>query len=410
MPPLKILVADDEPIARKVLTAFLEKEKYEVVIVKDGVEALRLLLAPDAPSIAILDWMMPGLSGLQVCTRLRSASLKIRPYVMMVSAKAAKPDITAALDAGADDYISKPFNPGELMARMRVARRTIDYQLDLQKHIGKLESLAQRYNLLGEIVALHGGRGRADAAAQIAAEEASSKLTPPGVIPVEKVNAIMVRTIAELGLGKAAPAQIEQDEAYHPLAFTAWGGLILLKDQIWIDLLLELDAAAAGMIFHKMLKRVPSSDRETLDFLAETHTIVCAAFRAELQAKGAEVLSPLLSRALRTGDAHHRVLPVPKERETFTYGMSGGALRLTIVRGHDCVESKTAGQLHDGDILAEPFPPPEVSDIPLLSQGMILNDRFIEKLSVMAESELKTLLVPVLQLPPVASYFVKDGS
>jgi sigma-B regulation protein RsbU (phosphoserine phosphatase) len=409
MQPLKILVADDEPIARKVLTAFLEKEKYEVVIVQDGVTALRLLLEPDAPSIAILDWMMPGLSGLQVCTRLRSASLKIRPYVMMVSAKAAKPDITAALDAGADDYISKPFNPGELMARMRVARRTIDYQLDLQKHIGKLESLAQRYNLLGEIVALHGGRGRADAAAQIAAEEASAKLTP-GAIPVETVNGIMVRTIGELGLGKATPAQIEQDETYHPAAFTAWGGLILLKDEMWIDLLLELDGPAAGMIFQKMLKRVSSSDRETLDFLAETHTIVCAAFRAELQAKGAEVLSPLLSRALRTGDAHHRVLPVPKEHETFTYGMTGGALRLTIVRRSGCVELKTAGQLHDADILAEPFPPPEVSDIPLLSQGMILNDRFIEKLSVLAESELKTLLVPVLQLSPVAAYFITNGA
>lgn len=407
MPPLKILVADDEPIAQKVLTAFLEKEKYEVVIVQDGVSALKLLLEPNAPSIAILDWMMPGLSGLQVCTRLRSANLKIRPYVMMVSAKAGKPDITAALDAGADDYISKPFNPGELMARMRVARRTIDYQLDLQKHIGKLESLAQRYNLLGEIVALHGGRTRASAAAP--ANSDTSPPMQPGAMSAEKVNAIMVRTIGELGLGKASPAQIDQGDTHHAAAFTAWGGLIMLKEQVWIDFLLELDGPAAGTIFQKMLKRVPASDREVLDFLAETHTIVCAAFRAELQAKNAEVLAPLLSKALRTGDAHHRVLPVPRDRETFTYAMAGCALRLTIVRRSGCVELKTAGQLHDADILAEPFPPPEVSDIPLLSTGMVLNDRFIEKLSVLAESELKTLLVPVLQLSPVAAYFMKDG-
>jgi sigma-B regulation protein RsbU (phosphoserine phosphatase) len=408
MQPLKILVADDEPIAQKVLTAFLEKEKYQVIIVQDGVTALKLLLAPDAPSIAILDWMMPGLSGLQVCTRLRSASLKIRPYVMMVSAKAGKPDITAALDAGADDYIAKPFNPGELLARMRVARRTIEYQLDLQKHIGKLESLAQRYNLLGEISALHGGRARAEAAAQLAVEEESAA-HPPGVMTVERVDAVMVRTIAQLGLGKAVPSQIEQSEIFHATAFTTWGGLILLKEQIWMDLLLELDGPAAGMVFQKMLARAPASDLELLDFLAETHTIICAAFRAELQAKGAEVISPLLSRALRTGEAHHRLVPVPKDRETHTYAMSGCAIRLTITRRSGCIELKTAGQLHTADILAEPFPPPEVSDIPLLSQGMVLNDRFIEKLSVMAESELKTLLVPVLQLSPIAAYFMKEG-
>lgn len=408
MPPLKILVADDEPVAQRVLTAFLEKEKYQVVIVQDGLSALKLLLGPDAPHIAILDWMMPGLSGLQVCTRLRSASLKSRPYIMMVSAKAGKPDIAAALDAGADDYISKPFNPGELMARMRVARRTIDYQLDMQKHIAKLESLAQRYNLLGEIAALHGARARTTAETAPAPETVAQQL--PGTISSEKVDAIMVRTIGELGLGKASPAQIDHGDTHHAAAFTAWGGVILIKDQVWVDFLLELDAAAASTIFQKILKRVPGSDRETLDFLAETHGIICAAFRAELGAKGGEVLSPLLSKALRTGEAHHRVLPVPKDRETRTYAMPGCAVRLTIVRNTGCVELKTAGQLHDADILAEPFPPPEVSDIPLLSTGMVLNDRFIEKLSTMAGSELKTLLVPVLQLSPVASYFVKDSS
>ena len=101
-------------------------------------------------------------------------------------------------------------------------------------------------------------------------------------------------------------------------------------------------------------------------------------------------------------------MPVPHERETRTYALPGFALRVTLVRHPGCVEMKTAGQLGESDILAEPFPPPEVSDLPLLSQGVILSDRFIDKLSSLAESELKTLLVPVFQLTPLASYFLKD--
>ncbi len=404
MPPLKILVADDEPVARKVLTAFLEKEKYVVVIAEDGNAALKTMLAPDAPPIAILDWMMPGSSGLQVCSRIRAANPKFRPYVMMVSAKTGKHEVTSALDAGADDYVSKPFNPGELLARLRVARRLIDHQLDLQAHIAQLELLAQRYNLLGEIVAVHGAKSRA-AVAAATTEPASAPVPGP---TTDRIDAIMQRTFADVGLGKAAIANLEPTPTHRAAAFTAWTGLVFTKEQIWLDLLLEVDQPTAAQMFQRMLKRPAASVRETLDFLAETHTIISAAFKADFQANGVEILTPILSRALRTGEAHHRVLPVPPERETRTYALPGFAVRLTIVRHPGCVDLKTAGELGDSDILAEPFPPPEVSDLPLLSQGVVLNDRFIEKLSVLAESELKTLLVPVFRMTPLAKYFLND--
>lgn len=399
----KILIADDEPVARRVLTGFLEKEKYKVIVADDGTNALKILMAPDAPSIAILDWMMPGLSGFQVCARLRTAKLKIRPYVMMVSSKSGKGDITAALDAGADDYISKPFNPGELMARLRVARRTIEHQFDLQSHINQLESLAQRYNLLGEIAAAHSSRAKS-VAAEPEPTPPETKLGPSA----ERIDTIMVRLLFELGLGRAVKAAIDHGSTHRPMAFTAWAGVVYVKEQVWIDLLLEVDAAAAATMYQKLLKRAPASHRETLDFLAETHTIVSAAFRGDAQGRSGDVISPLLSRALRTGEAHHRVLPVPPERETHTYALQGYAIRLTVVRHPGCVEMKTAGQLQQSDILAEPFPPPEVSDLPLLSGGVMLSERFIEKLSSMAESELKTLLVPVFQASRLAAYFQHD--
>lgn len=401
MQTLKILIADDEPVARKVLTAFLEKEKYQVIVADDGTNALKILQGNDAPPIAILDWMMPGLSGLQVCSRLRAANLKIRPYVMMVSAKTGKNDISIALDAGADDYLSKPFNPGELMARLRVARRTIEHQFELQSQITQLEALAQRYNLLGEIAAANASRGKGSAPASNA-DPLEAKLGPTS----ERIDALMVRSLSELGLGRAVRAAIAPDPTHRPMAYTAWAGVVYSKEQVWLDLLLEVDAAAAATMYQKLLKRAPASHRETLDFLAETLTIISVAFRAE--ARGGDAFSPLYSRALRTGEAHHRVMPVPPERETHTYAMQGYAIRLTVVRHPGCVEMKTAGQLREGDILAEPFPPPEVSDLPLLSGGVMLSERFIEKLSSMAESELKTLLVPVFQASPLAGYFRHD--
>lgn len=407
MQTLKVLVADDEPVARRVLTGFLEKEKYEVTIAEDGMSALKQLSSADGPAIAILDWMMPGMTGLQVCRSVRSANLKIRPYVLMVSAKASKNDITAALDAGADDYITKPFNPGELLARLRVARRTVAYQLELHHQIGLLESLAQRYNLLGEIAAAQSARARGQASIGVPAVEADSSENRQGP-SAERIDATMIRTLFDLGLGRAVRAEIDHGTVFRPMAFTAWAGLVYLKEQVWIDLLFEVDAAGAAAVFQKLLKRTSGSHRETLDFLAETQTIISAAFRNESLARGADVITPIFSRALRTGEAHHRVMPVPPERETHTYALPGYAIRLTVVRRPDCIELKTAGQLSESDILAEPFPPPEVSDLPLLSQGVVLSDRFIEKLSSMAESELKTLLVPIFRASPLAQYFTHD--
>ncbi len=153
LPPMKILVVDDDRIARKVLRAFLEEANYEVLVAEDGRSAIDMLLGGDAPPIVILDWVMPGMSGPEVCAKLRASRLKTRPYVLMLSAKTDKAEVVAGLDAGADDFLSKPFNLGELLARLRVAQRMIEYEFDLAKKIAEYESLEQRHQLLGELIA-----------------------------------------------------------------------------------------------------------------------------------------------------------------------------------------------------------------------------------------------------------------
>jgi diguanylate cyclase (GGDEF)-like protein len=129
---VKILVADDELATQRVLEALLEKHGYEVLITRDGPETMALLEQEDAPSIVILDWLMPGIDGVEICRRVREWSNERYVYIIMLSAKTEKEDFVVGLDAGMDDYLAKPFHPDELLARVRVGERILVLQHDLR--------------------------------------------------------------------------------------------------------------------------------------------------------------------------------------------------------------------------------------------------------------------------------------
>src|SRR5882724_12093373 len=104
---MKILIAEDDAISRRVLEATLTKFGYDVVVAVDGAEAWALLEREDAPRMAILDWMMPGIDGVELCRRLRSAPSATPPYLILLTAKSTKEDVVIGLDAGANDYLTK---------------------------------------------------------------------------------------------------------------------------------------------------------------------------------------------------------------------------------------------------------------------------------------------------------------
>lgn len=121
----RVLVAEDDPLYRRVLQHFLAGKGYVVQLVSDGLQALQDALTPDAPRLLVLDWMMPGLSGPEVCRRLRAAPRDHYQYVLLLTAKHTTADIVEGLEAGADDYLTKPFNVHEFFARMHVGERMI---------------------------------------------------------------------------------------------------------------------------------------------------------------------------------------------------------------------------------------------------------------------------------------------
>ena len=128
---MKVLVADDDPVTRRALVGLLETLGHGAVEARDGVEAWQVIQECDGPALLILDWMMPKLSGLQICQGIRRNGKKPYPYILMVTARSATSDVVEALEAGADDYLKKPFDIRELRARVRAAERLIIVQNEL---------------------------------------------------------------------------------------------------------------------------------------------------------------------------------------------------------------------------------------------------------------------------------------
>src|SRR5271154_1947165 len=130
---MRILIADDSIVSRHLLDATLRKWGYEVVVACDGVEAWDVLQADDAPKLAILDWVMPGLTGPEVCRRVREYAKEkdTYTYILLLTSKSLKEDLIEGMESGADDYITKPFDQHELKVRLRSGTRIIDLQREL---------------------------------------------------------------------------------------------------------------------------------------------------------------------------------------------------------------------------------------------------------------------------------------
>ncbi|MCG5513055.1 diguanylate cyclase [Ectothiorhodospira shaposhnikovii] len=126
--PVRILIAEDDLTSRTLLVSLLEKAGHEVIETRDGMEAWRMLRMPDAPRLAILDWMMPEMDGIDVVRRVRGLRTELPTFIIMLTCRDTKADLIHALDSGADDYLVKPFDAGELRARMGVGIRIIQLQ------------------------------------------------------------------------------------------------------------------------------------------------------------------------------------------------------------------------------------------------------------------------------------------
>ncbi len=149
---MEILIADDDLISRRILQALLTKWAYHVDAACDGNEALEKLSCADPPRLAILDWMMPGLDGVEVCRKLRKLEQPNSTYIIIVTSRADRGDIIEGLAAGADDYVCKPFDNDELHSRVEVGRRIVGLQSALSQRVQELEDTLNHLKTLQGIL------------------------------------------------------------------------------------------------------------------------------------------------------------------------------------------------------------------------------------------------------------------
>jgi two-component system cell cycle response regulator len=128
---MRILVAEDDAISRTLLERTLQRAGYAVISVENGVEAMAELVKQDAPRLALLDWIMPEMEGVEVCREIRRRKDQAYTYLILLSSRESKEDIVAGLESGADDYLTKPFDVDELKARLRTGHRI----LELEDHL-----------------------------------------------------------------------------------------------------------------------------------------------------------------------------------------------------------------------------------------------------------------------------------
>jgi DNA-binding response OmpR family regulator len=150
---VKILIAEDEPLFRKLLTQLLSSE-FDLTVTEDGATALGRLREENAPVLAILDWVMPGMSGLEVCRELRASRRTAGIYVILLTARNDAADIVSGLRAGADDYVTKPVQAEELRARVQLGCRIIELRAALKTEVGALAVALAREKLLLNRLAL----------------------------------------------------------------------------------------------------------------------------------------------------------------------------------------------------------------------------------------------------------------
>ncbi len=136
---MRALIADDDPVTAALVAGSVRRWNLEPIVAYDGKAAWERLCEPDPPLLAILDWMMPEIDGLELCRRLRSRESKTHTYVILLTGRDSSPDRVTGLEAGADDYLVKPFDIHELRARVNIGVRTVSLQQQLSSKIAALE-------------------------------------------------------------------------------------------------------------------------------------------------------------------------------------------------------------------------------------------------------------------------------
>lgn len=257
---MRVLVADDSDTQRTQLAGLLRRAGHEVISVSDGSQALTVLLDVNGPHLALLDWEMPGLDGIDVCRRVREVPLGIRPHLLLLTARTEKQDVVDGLKAGADDFLSKPPVPAELMARLKVGQRNVEIQLELEVRTKALEVALARLdavNVVASRIGLH--EVPRVATAEQLLEQAMTEVT----------KAVTVKVSGEVT--------------------RALGSLVLPSEGRWLDVMLEVTGS---------IERTVANSSGTRDLVGDLLTMMLQRAHAAFDQRKEHSLVPFPGRVV----------------------------------------------------------------------------------------------------------------
>lgn len=356
---MKVLVADDSDTARRMLGGLVKRLGLdaEVIEVANGNDALSALLEPDGPRLALIDWEMPGLSGVEVCRAVRSASQTVRPFLVLVTARESHEDTVEALKAGADDYITKPPHAGELMARMQVGLRNLELQRDLQTRILQLETAVRQLDVASAVLAQ-----QPISSAGNNALLTSGALGPPlaSLAVFKRLPEKFSRLLGGMGLDGAAEAGS---------GLWAHAALGLPDQSTWLDFTLECSVSAATRMLSAMHGRDPTGEAELLNTVGDVLALMVNELVHGLESEGARCLRPF-----------------PPKAKLGTPSLPPGSRALALTGPGTCLslfpfESKPQrtpfDALKGGQVLLEPLRPPSMPTVEVLAKGCILKQSYL---------------------------------
>ncbi len=137
---MKILIAEDEPVSRRLLQSYLQKWGHEVVVTTNGLEAWQMFEQGEFP-LVITDWMMPEMDGVDLIRRIRQSERSFHVYIILLTGRSQKEDVVEGMEAGADDFVTKPFDRDELRVRLRVGERVSELERKLVEQTRELNEL-----------------------------------------------------------------------------------------------------------------------------------------------------------------------------------------------------------------------------------------------------------------------------
>lgn len=410
---MKIILADDDQISRKIISGFLARFGYKVEVVNDGAEAWNLLQAPNSPQLAIVDWMMPRMSGLEVAAKVRTLNKKERIYIILLSSRNSKLDIVKGLEAGADDYLVKPCDLAELQARLRVAERTLIHDQQLRKTISELENLARRHNLLGTIASQRQAAvpETTEAAPAVAPTPQSTPAAPskpaaaqqpkaPASTPEPKPNSVpdieaklkdaLAASFKEVGLG-TGKLEEASDFVTGP-EFSVILPFYFPGSQQWVDVRFEFDRRGAHGACRSLLKRGANSPQELQDVLVELiHLLSGTRSMGELKAGGG--LLSFTAAPIGTPGS-----PVELHRQgSARYLIRVGEISTLVTEfaTEAAIHSKTTDTLEPGEIVVDQVANPKSPEVSLASPGDVLTrNRITQIREENANGKIRIVRVP----------------